>query len=76
MTDRFTVRAVIVFLGIIATAGVVGGFVLASGSKSVPDFIIGITSTAIGALGGILAKTSSEPVGTTQAGDVNVGGTG
>src|SRR5687768_14973661 len=77
MTDTFTVRAVIVFLGIIALSGVVGGFYLAAQAKTVPDFIIGITATAIGALGGILSKTSSEPsTNVERTNTVNVAGDG
>lgn len=59
-TDRFTVRAVVVFLGIgmLASLGL-GGYLAAVG-RTVPDFVISLGSGAIGALGAVLARTSTD----------------
>lgn len=63
MTDRFTVHAVVVFIGIIAIASLAGGWMLASWGKPVPDFLISAASTALGALGALLVRTSSTATG-------------
>ena len=65
MTDRFVVRAVVVFLGVTVLAGMVIGAVLALDDRAIPDFIIGTTSAGVGALGALLARTSSEPAPVT-----------
>lgn len=61
MTDTRTVLLVVCFLGLLAVAGLTMGFTLAYQGKGVPDFIIGTTSLAAGAVAGILAKTSTAP---------------
>lgn len=61
MTDAFVVRAVVVFLGLLAVLVVVGGVVLTFDGKTIPDALIAIGSAAAGSLGTILARTSSEP---------------
>lgn len=58
-TDRFTVRLVVGFIGALALLGVVFGGLLSLYGKVVPDFLIGTTSAALGALGALLAKTST-----------------
>ncbi len=61
MTDRFTVRMVVAFLGVIALAALGLGGYLAAVGREVPDFIIGTTAGSLSAIGALLAKTSSEP---------------
>ena len=60
MTDRATVRLVVAFLGIVALATVVGGVFLAAVSKQVPEALVAIGSSALGAVAALLARTSSE----------------
>lgn len=60
LTDRFTIRMVVVFLGIVALAGLgIAGY-LASVGREVPEFIVASSSGALGGLGALLARTSSE----------------
>lgn len=70
-TDSFVVRAVVAFLGLAVLAGMAIGAVLALDERAVPDFIVATTSAAIGALGALLARTStndtSTPVHITNA---------
>lgn len=58
--DRFVVRLVVGFLGLAILLGLALGGFLAVQEKGVPDFIVGATSAALGALAGILSKTSTE----------------
>lgn len=60
MTDSFTVRLVVASLAIIALVSVVGGFVLAYGGKTIPDALIATGSACVGAISGILARTSTK----------------
>lgn len=57
VTDTWNVRLVILFLGLVALSGVVGGMVLAGLDKEAPVAVVAICSGAAGALGGILAST-------------------
>jgi len=57
VTDTWNVRLVILFLGLIALAVVVGGQLLSALDKEVPVSIVALGSGAAGALGGILAST-------------------
>lgn len=57
--ERTTVNLVVVFLGLVVLFGMAIGGYLAIDAKGVPDFIVATTSGAIGALGAMLAKTSS-----------------
>lgn len=57
--ERTTVNLVVGFLGLVVLFGMgIGGY-LAVFDKGVPDFIVATTSAAIGALGAMLAKTST-----------------
>jgi hypothetical protein len=60
-TDRWTVRIVVVVLGLVALAvvGIFGALSLAE--KPIPTELVAIGSGALGALGALLAKTGSEP---------------
>ena len=61
MTDKTVVQLVVVILGIMALASLgIGGY-LAVVEKPIPDFIIGIGTGAMGAVAGLLARTSSTP---------------
>lgn len=59
MTSRLTVLVVVIGLGLIALATVVGGLLLAAGGKPIPDSIVTIGASASGALAGVLASTRS-----------------
>ena len=62
MNRSTTVTLVILVLGVLAMAVVVGGIYLTAIDKSLPGELIAIGSAAAGAVGGILAKTGPEPV--------------
>lgn len=66
MTDRFTVRAVVVFLGLIAVATVLGGMWLTFTEHQLPDALISIGSTALGGLTGFLISSRSVAEGEPQ----------
>lgn len=58
-SQRATVNLVIIFLGLTILFGMgIGGY-LAVFDKNVPDFIVATTAGGIGALGAMLAKTST-----------------
>ncbi len=61
MTDRITIRAVVAILGLVAVSTMIGGFVLAYASKTIPDALIALGSAALGSVGTLLARTQSEP---------------
>jgi hypothetical protein len=61
--DQKTVQMVIGFLGLIALNVVLGGMILAYTGKPIPSEIVALGSAALGAVAGILAKTSvADPV--------------
>lgn len=62
MTDRRTIFAVVVVLGLVVLACVAIAGVLAVQEKAIPPELVGFGGTALGAVAGLLAKTSSEPV--------------
>lgn len=59
MSDKFTIRAVVVILGIVSIIVVVGGILLTLDGKTIPDAIIAIGSAAIGSVSTLLARTST-----------------
>lgn len=59
VTDTWSVRLVILFLGLAVLSCVVGGVVLAGMDKEIPVTIVAIGSGAAGALGAMLASTRS-----------------
>lgn len=59
MTDSFTIRLVVASLAVIALVALVGTLVLAYAGKTIPDAIIALGSACVGAVSGILARTSS-----------------
>lgn len=64
MTDRFTVRAVVCFLGVAMLVGLVG-LIWLVGTTDVRDaallaVVAGPTGTVIGSLGTLLARTGSD----------------
>lgn len=64
MTDKFTVNAVVVFLGSGMMLGLAGLIWLVSrghGDPAALAVVAGPTGTALGALGTLLARTSSNP---------------
>lgn len=66
MTSKLTVNMIVAFLGLTAILTIVGGFVLSMADKSIPDALIALGSAGLGALGTLLARTSTEPVNTTN----------
>ena len=67
MTDRTVTLSIVLVLGVVAVATVIGGLVLAMNDKSLPEAVIAIGSGAVGAIGGLLARS---PLDGPQ--DVNV----
>lgn len=63
--DQFVVRLVILFLGLFALTTLLGGIYLAAVGKAIPDALIAMGGTAIGAVGGILSRTSAGPTEVT-----------
>lgn len=59
MTDRWTVRMVVVVLGLVALATVLGGIWLTSVDREVPDALVAIGGGAAGAIAALLARTST-----------------
>jgi hypothetical protein len=53
--DRVVYRMVVVFLGLVVTLTVIGGFRLANKSQELPAGLIALGSASIGALAGLLA---------------------
>ena len=58
-TDRFTVNAVVVGLILLGLAVIVGAVVLTLNDKAVSDALWGLAGTAVGALGSLLARTTT-----------------
>jgi hypothetical protein len=56
--DNWTKRSVVIILGILAVAGLAIGGTLSFYERAVPDFIIGTTATAVGALAGLVMQRS------------------
>lgn len=54
ITDRWVYRAVVVILGIVIITSAIGALIL---SDKIPDSLIALGSTAIGALAGLLAPS-------------------
>lgn len=61
MTDRFSVRAVVVGLFVYAIVALIGALLLAIMEKDIPEFLIGTGGAALGGLTALLARTSSTP---------------
>jgi hypothetical protein len=63
-SDRWIYRAVVVVLGVVVTATVLGGLGLAAlgnaASYKIPPEIVAIGSAAVGALAGLLAPSPKE----------------
>jgi hypothetical protein len=59
VTDTWNVRLVIVALALVALASVLGGIVLAGMEKAVPNELVAIGSSCVGALAAMLASTRS-----------------
>lgn len=55
VTDQWTIRMVVVILGAVALVVVVGGMLV-----DVPDAIMTIGAAAVGAVGSLLARTSTK----------------
>lgn len=65
MSEIRNISLVIIFLGLTTLAIVVGAILLALDEKSIPDALIGLGGTSLGALGAMLSRTSP----TAPAGD-------
>ncbi len=59
MTDKGTIRIVVVFLGIITVTLIAGAFALVLADKAIPDPIWGLSGGALGAFTAMLASTRS-----------------
>lgn len=59
MTDRWVVRIVVISLAIVTVLTLAGGFALAFDNKQIPDALIALGSAALGSLGTLLARTST-----------------
>lgn len=53
-------RLVILFLGVIVLASTGGIVYLAAAEKGIPDVLVALATGGLGALGAVLAKTSSD----------------
>lgn len=69
--DRFPVRAVIIVLGAVGLIVVLGEVFLASTQTTIPDSLDRIGIFALGAIGGILSRTSSPNEDVAQVQVVN-----
>lgn len=69
MTDRLTVRLVVATLGLVALLTIAGGFWLAHDDKGIPDALIALGSSSVGAIAALLARTSSAPTVTVADDD-------
>lgn len=65
MQSRLTVLTVIIILGVVVVASLVGGILLVAFNRTVPSEVWAPGTTALGAVAGILAKTDTLP--STQA---------
>ena len=61
MTDRFTVRSVVVFLGVVVVMVVAGCIWLTAHDKQLPDALISLGGVALGGLTGFLISSKSGP---------------
>lgn len=61
MTEIRNISLVIIFLGLTTLTITVGAIVLALDGKTIPDAIIGLGGTSLGALGAMLSRTSASP---------------
>lgn len=66
MTEHRTIRQVIRFVGLIALLCAVAVAVLAYQSKDVPEALLAIGTTSLGALTAMLVKTSGSDDGVQQ----------
>jgi hypothetical protein len=55
--DTWVYRLLILILGVVVIGIVSGGFALAAGGKQIPEALVAIGSTALGALAGLLAPS-------------------
>lgn len=62
MADRTVTLAVLVILGAVSLAVVVGGLVLAMNDKSLPGELIAIGAGGVGAIAGLLAPAGRSEV--------------
>lgn len=60
MTDRFTVRAVVLGLAIAVLACIIAAVILALKGIDLPEFLKYVGTTALGAFAGVLSKTNTD----------------
>lgn len=61
MSEVRNISLVIIFLGLTTLCIVIGAILLALDEKAIPDALIGLGGTSLGALGAMLSKTSTGP---------------
>ncbi|HZI14167.1 MAG TPA: hypothetical protein VE153_27615 [Myxococcus sp.] len=61
-TDKWIYRGVVAILGLLAMTALVGGLVLAyrDATQEIPQMLVALGSTAVGALAGLLAPSPRE----------------
>lgn len=68
INDKFVVRAVVIFIGLIAITALIGGIWLTDHGKGAPDFIVATIAAGLGAMSALLAKTSLDLMSERRAG--------
>jgi hypothetical protein len=59
-SEVWVYRIVVIALGLVALAAVIGAIVLAAGDKDIPQILLALGSAAVGALAGLLAPSPSQ----------------
>lgn len=57
LIDKWVYRLVVIFLGFVSGAAIIGSIILSTGSNNIPDVLTALGAAAIGALAGMLAPS-------------------
>ncbi len=63
-TDNWIYRIVVLALGLIGLVAAIGGILLVSNDKTVPEILIALGSAAVGAMAGLLAPSPATQTAT------------